>query len=225
MSKVFSFIAIFFLGLFIGWGVLLNTTTNENDSGMQFGIGGGPGIEEERSNTQISQAKMQSLFREHGTLAVLHMQAIYDGKDASPTANQLNINSREIAAIIGSTYGAQARTNFATMWQQHINYYEEYAKALKTGDEQKINDAKYKLDALAIEMGDIVHQFSPNISADSVTNYTNEHVMLTLATVEAYASKNQTEYVSLQKSAGDQASRYADYLYKGIQDARPDTTE
>lgn len=209
----------------MGWGVALTTAPNPTETGMQVGIGGGPGIEEESTRSSISQSKLQSLFREHGTLAILHMQAIYDGKDPSATADQITKNSREVSSIIGTAYGAEARTNFSTMWQQHINYYEEYAKALKTGDQKKINETKYKLDSLALEMGDMIHQFSPNISADAVTKYTNEHVMLTLSAVEAYASKNQTEYVTQVKSAGDQAGRYADFMYKGIQDARPDTSE
>lgn len=225
MSKVFATLVIFFLGMFLGWGTAKTTANDIMQTGQQVGIGGGPEVtaaSDSKPEATFTRLTLNNLFREHGTMMTLHLQAIYDGKNTEPTANLLETNAQQIASIIGSVYGAQARTNFLTMWREHNNLYEEYTKALKNKDQQKMTEAKNNLENLSSEMGEMVNQISPNISTDMIIRLSREHFTLTLSIIDAYAEKNQISYVSQIKAAGDHASRYADYLAEGMLEGRPD---
>jgi hypothetical protein len=224
MSKIAASLIIFFLGVFLGWGTSATTANDVMQTGQQVGIGGGPidTTNDEKPNAPLTHLTLNNLFREHGVLATLHLQAIYDGKNAGPTAQMLETNGQQIAGIIGSVYGAQARADFLTMWRGHINQYELYVKALKSGDRQEMNKAKSNLEDLAEEMGNMINEISPNISRDMITRLTREHVNGTLSIIEAYADRNQEEYITEIKAAGDQMTRFADYLFKGMRDGRPD---
>jgi hypothetical protein len=225
MSKVGASLIIFFLGLFLGWGTAATTANDMMQTGQQVGIGGGPNesASEEKPDAPLTHLTLNNLFREHGVLASLHLQAIYDGKSAGPTSQMLETNGQQIASIIGSVYGAQARSNFLTMWREHINQYEEYTKALKSGNRQKMNETKANLETNASEMGKMMNQISPNISQEMMASLTREHANLTLSIIDAYAARNQEEYINEMKAAGDQASRYADYLFRGMRDGRPES--
>ena len=224
MSKVLSFTIIFLLGAFLGWGTSQSYGTGAmSQTGQQIGVGGGPADEETtpRPDALSTRLLVNNLFREHGTLATLHMQALYDGKDTKPTSQLLETNAQQVASIIGSVYGDSARTDFLSMWKQHISLYEEYTKALKAKDTQEQKTVREKLAALSEDMGKMVHQMSPNFSQAMVTKLMREHVTLTLSIIDAYAANDQDEFITTIKTAADQASRFSQYIFDGMQDAKP----
>lgn len=224
MKKIFAVLVIFLLGVFLGWGGAKSYGTGTmSQTGQQIGIGGGPAddVVTPRPDAVSTRLTMNNLFREHGVLATLHMQAIVDGKDTKPTAQLLETNAQQIASMVGSVYGDNERTDFLTMWREHINQYELYAKALKNGDLQDAKAVNERLIALSEEMGRMIHNMSPNISESTVTKLMREHVVGTLAIIDAYAADDQEAFVTKIKSNSDQATRFSEYLFKGMQEARP----
>ncbi len=219
-------IGMLVIGSILGWGVATagNTTnTTSNLTGLPtVGVGGGPNDVSVPYNTDLLLG-LNNLLREHGVLAVNHLQAVYEGKDTLPTGQSLDENGKRIADVVASLYGQENRQKFLDMWNMHINEYVSYTQGLKDQDQNRMDLAKDNLSNLALQMGDEFNKLDPNLSSDGVTNLTNEHVALTLGIIDAYASGDQAQMVSKIKQAADQATKFAEFLTQAIMSSRPES--
>lgn len=206
-NNIYSGLAIAVIALIVGgilgWGLKSTMPTTSNIPIV--GIGGGPG----NSNDQLA---LNNLLVQHGVLTTLHLQEVYDGKDTSSSTQQLDNNSQQIANVIGAKYGDKAKNNFLPMWQKHITEYGNYTRALKSNDANAMNTAKSNLASISSDMGKFFNSVDPHISATQVTNMMNDHIMLTLSIVDAYAHNDPTTMDKQIKAAADQATQFAAYL-------------
>ncbi len=208
LTSVLVMVVAFILGGLIGWGVTGVSLNNEKGTAPPVvGVGGGP------NNTQNElQLTLNNLLREHGNLAILHLQAIYDGKDPLPTGQQLDTNTKQLADLFSARFGNDAGDMFRQMWTDHINQYVNYTEALKANDGDRMNISKQRMEQLAAETGSMLHNLNQNINPGTVTEMMYEHITGTLAVIEAYAKGDQQNLIAEMKKANDLASRFAEYL-------------
>ena len=216
VRKTYSGVAIALVALFIGgvlgWGfkstVLAGTPLPVSNLPM-VGIGGGPGTS---SNDATNVVSLNNLLVQHTVLMTLHLQEVYDGKDTSASSQQIKDTGQQIANLIGGQYGDSAKNDFLSLWQKYVTEYEDYARALKSNDANTMTTAKTNLANLSDEMGGYLNTVDSDISPTQVTTMMNDHVMLTLSTVDAYARKDQGAVDRQIKAASDQATEFAAYL-------------
>jgi hypothetical protein len=224
-NQILVSIVMLIVGGFLGWGIATAREIDNSPTNLSgfpiVGVGGGPNDLTTPQNTDLLLG-INNLFKEHGVMAVNHLQAVYDGKDTLPTGQLLDENGNKIADVFASLYGSEIRSKFVNMWKGHINEYVNYTQGLKDKDLQRMDQAKKNLSDLALHMGAELNKVDPNISSDGVTNLTNEHVALTLGIIDSYSKGDQTQMISQLKSASDQATKYAEFLTQAIMTSRPE---
>src|SRR5581483_3954362 len=100
------------VGGLVGYGVgNAQKSITTTGSFPTVGIGGGP---RDTTNALTSKAtnlrlSLNKLLTEHGVLATLHLQAIYDGKDTTASMDEMDSNSEELGKTIESVYGNDAK--------------------------------------------------------------------------------------------------------------------
>lgn len=200
-------VAIFALvvGGLIGWG--LKSTMPINSSSPLVGIGGGPG-----GSSDSVQMTLNNLFVQHGVLTTLHLEEVYDGKDTTASSQQLKDNAQQIANNIGAKYGDKAKSTFLSMWSQHSTEYENYTRALKNNDANGMNTAKSNLAKISSDMGKFFNTLDSQLSPTQITNMMNDHIMLTLSIIDAYARKDTATMDKQIQAASEQAMQFAAYL-------------
>jgi hypothetical protein len=202
-------ILAFVIGALLGGGVASSMNEPRLSGLPTIGVGGGP----VDSNLQLN---LNNALIEHGVLASNHLQAIYDGKDVAPTSNALNNNSEKIADLFVSAYGESIRSDFLSMWRDHINGYVDYTNALKNNDTAMQNQSRQNLANTATNIGNHLNKIDSNIPAQEVTDYMNGHIDTTLGVIESYSAKDQSRMVSEMTDATNQASQFAQFLAQKI---------
>lgn len=211
-NTVIGLFVVAVLALF-GWTVFSANQANRERNGIIPGIGGGPGNVTTTPAITDVRTDLELLLPEHGILASNHLQTIYDGGDTSATFQRLQNNSQQIAIVI-ETMGAN-RQEFLTMWNGHIQEYENYTRALKNNNEAGKTEAKEKLSMHAREMGTMINQLLPAISVDEGTKLMQDHINLTLSIIEAHAKGDTTAKLGQMTKASTQAVDFAHRLAEG----------
>lgn len=214
-DKIWTGLVLIIAVVFVG--ILVFSINTPNNQEFVPGIGGGPG--DANSPTRPSRATLQILLTHHGVLASNHLSTLYDNKDTYETAASLEDNSQKIAdnmADIGAN-----REQFLTMWKGHIRSYEDYTQAVKNNNRSLTTQVRANLSSQAMEMGLILNQILPSISAEEVTKLMEEHINLTLSIAEAHAKADLTNKVALMTNASTQAVRFANTLYDAIENSQP----
>ncbi len=155
------------------------------------------------------------LTREHGVLASVHLQDLYDGKDISASSQLLEANGQQLADVMGLADN-QSREEFLRVWRSHIREYENYTRALREGNDGQRSQARQNLDSLSNEFGNLTNSLIPSISPGEAAGMMREHIAITLSIVDAHAQGNTTAKVNQMKAGYDQAGRFADRLVSGI---------
>ena len=212
----------------LGW--ITGVAFSENNSSriatsVVPGIGGGPEQNQQVNFTSESsnfRVKLNSLFKEHGVLAVEYLTGIYDGKDVAAIKEKINANSNEIATLFGNIYGEGSKNEFEQMWNGHIEQYEKYTKSLKANNSSDANEAENALRDQATHMGVMLNKQDSNFSSQRVTEMVSEHVRLTLDIVDAHVDEDYETKADNIKASYDQAGVFADYIGQVIVNSHPD---
>lgn len=200
-------------------------TKNFEANTAQYGVGGGPNVQALTPNAHTKAAdlrvKLHSLLKEHAVLTATGLKQIYDGKnnEFEITKNAQAQNSQDLSNVIQSVYGAQVKSEFDGLWNDHINQYEAYARALRANNAKGMSDAKQTLDEHS-QMLDSLLKAGSNINTD-IKGLLDEHVKITLTIVDAYAKRNYADVEKYQKDAYEQAGKIADTLTNVFIKIRP----
>lgn len=163
----------------------------------------------------LTRVKLQALLNEHGILTGSYLTALYDGKDTTDSAKNLDENSQKLADFV-SGLGAP-KDRFLTMWQDHIKGYEDYTQALKTQNQTGTADAKAGLDTQADKMGEMINKLLPSISPEHGTDLMKEHIDLTLSIIDAHAKGDSVTYAAEVAKAAAQATKFGSELADGFE--------
>lgn len=165
---------------------------------------------------------LNALEREHVALASAATRNGFDGNpgfDASAAA--LLKNSDEIAAAVGSVYGADAQKKFLEIWNSHITFFVDYTVAAKKGDKAGMDAAVNKLNGYVNAISDFFSGANPNLPRQAVHDLVSEHVTLLKGAVDAWAAKDYAGSFTKQHEAGNQIGTIADALSGAIVKQNP----
>jgi hypothetical protein len=180
-------------------------------------------------NMSLLRLQLNRLLLEHSTLATTDMELIYDNKDNSRIRELLNSNNEDLANVLNN---ASQNTNsritngnlnfnrntFITIWTQHINEYENYARALKSQNANDQQKAKNNLQSLSQQLA---NQFDSqgetpvaqdNDSDDVILVRMQDHVDGTINVLNSYANNDSRDYANNLKSGIDHSEAFADSI-------------
>jgi hypothetical protein len=189
-------------------------------------------LEQQRNQAQINsmtpaddlRVGLNSDLKEHVDLGLIALRNAYDGDaDTQASVAQLDQNSQDLAAKVGSVYGDEAEQQFLGLWRDHIDYFVDYTQGLKTDNETKMMRANQNLEGYAESAGTFFNDANPNIPRDGVVTLAEEHKTLVIESMEAYDEGNYEMAYQKQREANKQVSKIADALTTGIIEQNPDT--
>ena len=146
------------------------------------------------------------LLGQHMLTAVDATQvALLGGKSFDAEGAALQANTDDLAAAIGSIYGADAKKAFANQWNAHNGYFVNYTVATAKGDAAA---KKTAVDGLAMYTRDFGAFLAgaTGLPADAVTSQLAMHVMHTAKAVDLFGTKDY---------AGSYANAAMGYVHMG----------
>jgi hypothetical protein len=149
---------------------------------------------------------LNRLLGEHMLIAVDATQtALLGGKSFDAKGAELQANTDDLAAAIGSLYGDDAKAAFANQWNAHNGYFVNYTVATAEKDDagkQKAVDGlmMYQKDFGAFLAG------ATGLPADAVSAQLGMHVMHTAKAVDMFGTKDY---------AGSYANAAMGYVHMG----------
>lgn len=147
------------------------------------------------------RATLDSLLSEHYALAVDSMMKTYDGDEAAEAAQAaLDANAQDMEPVIASVYGEEGGAAFEEIFAKHNMGTDEYAAAVKSGDEEMQQEALDQVQSFVDEMGAFLGTATEgNLPEDGATEALRQH--------EDYVQETFDLYVE-----GDFEASYTTYL-------------
>jgi len=146
------------------------------------------------------------LLGEHMQIAVDATQtALLGGKSFDAKGAELQANTDDLAAAIGSLYGDDAKQAFASQWNAHNGYFVNYTVATAKGDAAAKQKAVDGLTAYTKDFGTFLAG-ATGLPADAVTAQLAMHVMHTAKAVDMFGTKDY---------AGSYANAAMGYVHMG----------
>lgn len=146
---------------------------------------------------------LDRLLVEHAALAMLAMQKGYNGApDFGAVAGQLDMNTQDIGAAVGSVYGAAAGDTFINgpfLWRNHIKFFVEFTQGEAKGDSAMVADANQNLDRYNGAVAKFLSGANPNLPDAAVQATFRTHI-------------NQLETALTSYASGDFAKTYATWV-------------
>lgn len=166
--------------------------------------GHGAASSEAVSNPAVDlRAALDSILSEHAYLAVITMQKGIDGsKDFEAAAGQLEENTEELSAAVGSVYGDEAGKQFQTIWSSHIGYFVDYVTATAEKDEDGRKKALAELDNYRVEQADFLDKATEGrLKSKDLEEGLKMHVDQLIWAFDSYgAADYEKTYTSLTES-------------------------
>ncbi|WP_422124299.1 hypothetical protein DHX103_05635 [Planococcus sp. X10-3] len=160
---------------------------------------------DDHSPTETSGVELRSaldgLLSEHYALAVDSMMKIYDGDAAAEAAMAaLDANTADMEPVIASVYGEEGGAAFIEIFDKHNTGTDDYAMAVKDGDEAAQEEALDEIQSFVDEMGAFLGTATEgNLPEDGATEALRAHEDFVQNTFDLYA-------------AGDYVESYTSYL-------------
>lgn len=169
---------------------------------------------------------LNGLQQEHVALASTATRAGFDGSPSfEPAAASLDNNSRDLAAAVGNVYGQEAEDRFYEIWNSHIGFFVDYAKAAKAGDQAGMDKAVADLGGYVDAISTFFSEANPNLPKEAVAQLIGEHVQLLKAAVDNYGSGDINASFAKQREAREQIGTIANTLSGAIVKQSPDKFE
>ena len=183
-------------------GTTATPTTTMEEMATTADAAGKPGFND-AVNLRVT---LNRLLGEHMLIAVNATQvALLGGKSFDAEGAELQANTDDLAAAIGSLYGDDAKAAFANQWNAHNGYFVNYTVGTAKNDEAAKKTAvdgllKYQKDFGAFLAG------ATGQPVDAVQAQLGMHVMHTAKAVDAFGTKDYS---------GSYANAAAGYVHMG----------
>jgi hypothetical protein len=166
---------------------------------------------------------LDRLLGEHTFLAVELMRAGFAGGDEAAAARAaVDDNSADLTDAITSVYGDDAGKQFASLWDEHVDAYATYIKALADGDDAAADGARSTLEAYGAQFGAFLSAANPNLSADGVEKLLDGHTKHLLDQADAYAAGDYSEAYQIGREAHQHIQQVSDALAIAIAEQFPE---
>lgn len=150
----------------------------------------------------LFQCDLNVILAEHVTLAASATGSALGGRSLEYDAavKSLDANSVELAAAVGSVYGADAESAFLEGWRRHIGFFVDYTLAAAAKDETKKNEAIEDLHQYAIDVATLFNAAN-GLDRDAVISIVDSHVETVIEVIDQQAAGNPGfVYPALRKS-------------------------
>ncbi len=170
------------------------------------------------------RANLTTLFNSHVILASAATGAALAGRtdDFNAAAAELDKNSDDITAAVGSVYGDDAGKAFGPLWKKHIVFFVDYTKAVGAGDKAAADKAVTSLTNYAGDFAAFLSGANPNVPKDGLTDLVKTHVLTLKDVVDAQAAKDPVKTNAALATAIAHMHMIADPLAAGIVKQFPD---
>ena len=213
---ILAIVASLAVGTFAGYAIKgmgsdMTTTTNETM--------------EQSTKVADLRVGLNNLLREHVTtnLTVTRdivdgaSQAKIDGAKAAQTANAV-----AIAQTVGSVYGEDAQAAITTPFVEHLVQSNNYAQAVKDGNESMKESSLAALRVELRKVADVFHSVIPSVPSDALYDALSAHEDLINQAAVEYNVGNFEKAYALENEALVQISGGAEVLATGIVASKPD---
>ncbi len=160
---------------------------------------------------------LQSLLKEHVNLSLNVLRNAYDWNDeTSASLKELDDNTADLGATIGSVYGSAAEARFLEIWRAHIGFFADQTTGLKMDDEDMVTKAEQDLVMYQDDISDFFSGAIPLVKKETIVAGSGVHAKLLGDSMKAYDRGDYEEAYRLQAEADTQIEWVADLLSKGI---------
>jgi hypothetical protein len=167
---------------------------------------------------------LNALEREHVNLAAAATRNGFDGNaDFKASAGQLDQNSQDIAAAVGSVYGKDAGDKFLQIWRSHIGFFVDYTVAAKKGDKAGMAKAVTDLGGYVDAISDFFSGANPNLPRQAVKDLVGQHVTLLKSAVDSYGAADYAASYAHEHEANVQIGKIADAISGAIVKQKPES--
>jgi hypothetical protein len=181
-----------------------------------------PGRERAFSPATDLRMSLDRLLGEHTHLAALAMRATLNGdSDAGSAADALNENSKDLAALIGEIYGADADDAFADLWTSHLASYIAYVEALAEDDEAAAEAALAGLTDYRHDFSGFVADANPRVTEAVFASLIESHSEHLVRQADAYAAGDYEASYELARDAYEHSGELSASLAGAIGDQFP----
>jgi hypothetical protein len=170
------------------------------------------------------RSQLTVALNEHVVLAADATNAALSGRadEFDAAAAELDRNSEDISAVVGSVYGDGAGEAFLPLWRKHIGFFVDYTQAVGAGDLAAADAAVAALTAYADELAVFFNSANPDLPKETLSSLISEHILTLKAVVDAQASGDQSAaYIALGEAV-DHMHMLADPLAAAISQQFPD---
>ncbi len=167
---------------------------------------------------------LHNLLTEHVASSIDVLRAIADGSATAKTGalQEQDANAVDLAAAIGSVYGADAQAAFLKDFRDHITASNAYTQGLKDGSVTNQTAALANLDAQLVNLTNLLSGANPNIDNATLLSALRQHESLINQSSQAYIAGNYAQAYTLERQAITQIAGGADYLAGAIVKQYPD---
>lgn len=153
----------------------------------------------------------------HVGLGLQTLYAVIDGENYISEANsELDDNTNDLAASIGSVFGENAENAFDEIWTDHIGFFANYATGLRENDQDMMLEAREDLAQYQQDIAAFFTSALPMIKKETVINGSGEHAALFFDSMDAWDEGDYEEAYDLQTEAAMQIQGIADLLATNI---------
>lgn len=182
------------IGLVIGGGIGY-AASNMGDKDMNHSSMSASSSNSEVSNKASDlRASLVSQGTEHMDLTYGAVSsALASAPSASADQADLIQNGKDLAASVGSVYGADAQKTFEEVWTLHLTEFVNYAVAASKNDEAGKATALSNIDSKYTKpLSAYLAKANPNLPEDALYSGLKEHVDMTARMIDKQASGDYT---------------------------------
>lgn len=167
---------------------------------------------------------LNSALREHVYLASAATGAALGSRqdEFTAAATALTGNSDDIAALIGSVYGADAGRAFDPLWKKHITFFVEYTTGIAGDDNAKRDKAVTDLLAYSKDFGAFINSASKELPKETVAELVKTHALTLKDVIDAQAAGDYAKAYTAERTAADHMKMIATPLATAIVAQFPD---
>lgn len=166
---------------------------------------------------------LQGLLTEHATLSNEAMRRAIDGGDIDDTLTELTRNTDDLTLAIGLVYGPVGASAFDQLWTNHIEFFNNYGRAVASGDSAAAA-------AVRGELGHYEHDFSDFVEVategeldfDTVLHVLHSHVGQLLEQADAWEAREYDVAMGTARAAFAHMDAIAGALAGAIAAQQPD---
>jgi hypothetical protein len=166
---------------------------------------------------------LDRLFAEHAFLTIEQMRSgLTGGPDFEAAAKAVEANSTEVAAAIGSIYGAAAEEPFGDIWRSHIGYLVDYAVSLGKNDTAGQQASLSGLAAYRSNLATFLGQANPGIALGGISEALDMHTAQLLEFIDTERTGDYAAAYAIEREAYPHMFHVGDALAKVIASKFPE---